>query len=137
MGQTRCGSNPSFLFYRTNQVHRNRDKREFHHCSHCSDISSSSSSVMWGSRWSSTPDRSPNSQRSRSSPPESHSPTQPDMLPLYRPPPPLPPCNSNSRLKSHSKQPRPRHTVDTPPEPNTWTVPHRTDRPGHSERNSL
>lgn len=90
------------------------------------------------SRWSSTPDRSPGSRTSRSSPPVSHNPTRPDTPPLCRPPPLPPPRSSSSRRPQHHNiQPRPVHTPDTPPELNTWTTARRTGRPGDSERNSL
>lgn len=91
---------------------------------------------MWGSRWSNTPDRSPGSRTSHSSPPVSHNPTRPDMPPPYRPPLLPPPHSSSSHPQLHNTRLRPLHTPDTPPEPNTWTAARRRDMPGDSERNS-
>ncbi len=91
---------------------------------------------MRGSRWSSTPDRSPNSQTSRSSLPVSHNPARLDTPPPCRPPPP-PPQRSSSQPQRRNIRLRPLHTPDTRPELNTWTASRRTDRPGDSERNSL
>ena len=88
----------------------------------------------WGSRWSSTPGRSPSSRTSRSSPPLSHNPTWSDTRPPCRPP---PPCRSSSRQPVRNKLLRPFRTPGSRPEPNTWTASHRTGRPGGSERNSL
>lgn len=92
---------------------------------------------MRGSRWSSTPDRSPSSRTNHSSSPVSHSPIQLDMLPPYRLPLQLPPCSSSSQPQRCNTQLRPLHRPDTRRQPNTLTAARRTDRPGHSEHNSL
>lgn len=90
-----------------------------------------------GNRWSSTPGRSPSSQRRRSSPPVSHNPTRPDTPPQCKPPPLPLPCSSSRRPAHRSRRLRPRHTPNSRPRLSTWRASRRRGRPGGSERNSL
>lgn len=90
-----------------------------------------------GSKWSSTPGRSPGSRRTRSTPPGSHSPVPLDRRPPCTPPHLQPPGSRSSKEQSHSTRLRPGRRQDSPPGQHTWTASHRTGRPGRSGRNSL